>query len=205
MNLANKLTLLRLFLVPVILTLMLISGPNVNSSLFEWGIEINKYYISYTWLVASILFIIASLTDYFDGYWARKHNQITTFGKFFDPIADKILVNGVFIVMTAANIIPVWITIIIILRDIIVDAIRMFLSSQNIILAANNYGKLKTITQMIGITILFFINYHWISDWQWYFWQSHMTLFFIYLATFFSILSGIIYIRNSWKYLLENK
>lgn len=205
MNLANKLTLLRLFLVPVILTLMLISGPNTNSSLFEWDIVINKYHISGTWLIASILFIVASLTDYFDGYWARKYNQITTFGKFFDPIADKILVNGVFIVMTAANIIPVWITIIIILRDIIVDAIRMFLSSQNIVLAANNYGKLKTITQMIGITILFFINYHWIADWEWYFWQSHMTLIFIYLATFFSILSGIIYIRNSWKYLLEKK
>lgn len=206
MNLPNKITLIRLILVPVILVLMVLVPVNENLyNGFDKELVIGVYHLPILWIVAAGLFIIASLTDFLDGYLARKYNLVTTFGKFFDPIADKLLVNGVIIVMSVANIIPVWITIIMILRDVFVDAIRMFVSSKNVVISANKWGKLKTIWQMIGITVLFFANHRFITTIGPYHWINKLCMIPMYIAVFFSLLSGIIYFMQSKKYLLESK
>lgn len=206
MNLPNKITLIRLILVPIILVLMLLVPVNENLyNVFSKTIDIGNYHLPILWIFAGVLFIIASLTDFLDGYLARKYNLVTTFGKFFDPIADKFLVNGVVIVMSVANIIPVWITIIIILRDVFVDAIRMFISSKAIVISANKWGKLKTIWQMIGLTLLFFANHQFFTTIGPYHWINQLFMIPMYIAVFFSLLSGIIYFIQSKKYLLESK
>lgn len=115
------------------------------------------------------------------------------------------LVNSVFIVMTVVNIIPLWLTLIIILRDILIDGIRMALISENIVLAAGIYGKLKTTMQLIGLSILFFINHYWIEDLKESSIIWHITLLPLYFALLFSIWSAIVYCYQTFKFLKPNK
>lgn len=202
MNLPNTISLIRVLLVPIIIVLML-----VNSS--YQVILINNYHLSITWLIVGILFIGASISDFLDGYLARKLNQVTTFGKFFDAIADKFLTNSVLIVMSYQNIIPIWITLILVLRDFLIDAVRQILASKQIIMSANWYGKWKAAFQMIGLTILFFISYQnfsginggWNKYDQWG-WINQILFIPIYIATILSIYSAIVYISLNYKALL---
>lgn len=153
MNIPNIISLMRILLVPVIAVLMLLNDSS------QWITINNNYHISIFWLIAGILFIFASLSDFLDGFLARKFNQITTFGKFFDAIADKFLTNSVLIIMSYQGIMPIWITLILVLRDFLIDAVRQILASKQVIMSANWYGKWKATFQMIGITILFFVSY----------------------------------------------
>lgn len=111
-------------------------------------------------LIIDAIFIIASITDKLDGYLARKNNQVTTFGKFLDPIADKILVLAALIMLVEMQKIPAWIPIIVLFREFIVSGYRL-IASQNggKVIAASIWGKIKTVTQMIGIMIMFLSNY----------------------------------------------
>lgn len=131
MNVPNTVSILRLILtIPVyILTVM---GPEYK-------------------IPALIIFVIAALSDLFDGWYARKFNQITDLGKFLDQISDKILINAVFIALLGAGIIPGWFVAIIVSRDTFVSGIRMFLASKNVVIAADNLGKLKTFLQIVSI------------------------------------------------------
>lgn len=140
MNLANKLTILRIFIIPVFLVFLL--GDFVYQPL-------NKY-------IAITIFVIASLTDALDGYIARNYNMITNFGKFLDPVADKLLVCSALIAMVELNMLPGWVVIIIISRDFILMTFRMVASSNNIVIAADNIGKIKTVAQMLMIIYLLF-------------------------------------------------
>lgn len=152
--------------------------------------------VPWAYIIAGIFFVIASFTDLLDGRIARKHHWITDFGKLWDPIADKILINGVLIGLAVNGSIPVFIPIIMISRDIIVDASRMYASTKGRVVAANIWGKLKTVSQMIAIILILFsfgivsnnIN------------QNNKIVFFylvqnllLLVATIFSIVSGIIY------------
>ncbi|WP_391591931.1 CDP-diacylglycerol-glycerol-3-phosphate 3-phosphatidyltransferase [[Mycoplasma] cavipharyngis] len=110
--------------------------------------------ISALFLVAAIVFIIGAISDWVDGYLARKWNVVSNYGKILDPIADKILVNGVFIALASYGIIPSWIVILFVVRDIIVDSIRMYCLHYQILVAARNFGKWKTVMQMVAIVIL---------------------------------------------------
>lgn len=136
MNLANKLTMLRIFLVPIFLIFIAVKG------------------IPYGTIVATLIFIIASLTDQLDGYIARSRNQITTFGKFMDPLADKLLVTAALISLVELQIVPGIAAIIIIAREFAVSGLRTIAASEGTIISASWWGKLKTIIQIIAILLL---------------------------------------------------
>lgn len=144
MNLANKITIFRIILVPLIL---IIPFFNIQGEL--WGVPL-------TYLIIDIIFIIASLTDKLDGHIARSRNQITTFGKFLDPIADKILVIVAMLILVEAGRLPAWIPAIVVIREFIVSGYRLVsVEKKGKVIAASIWGKIKTCTQMLGLVIAF--------------------------------------------------
>lgn len=144
MNLANKLTIFRIILVPV---MMLVPVLGLNQEL--WGIPL-------TYLIIDLIFIIASITDKLDGYIARSRNQITTFGKFLDPIADKILVIVAMLMLVGSGKIPYWIPAIVVIREFMVSGYRLVAVQKNgNVIAASIWGKIKTATQMVGLILAF--------------------------------------------------
>ncbi len=135
MNLPNKLTLFRIFLIPVFIIVMMLNTPN-------------KY------LIACIIFVIAAITDAMDGHIARKHNLITDFGKFMDPLADKLLVIAALTTMIESGLVPSWMVIIIVSRELTVSILRAIAAADGKVIAASGGGKIKTISQMLSIVIL---------------------------------------------------
>lgn len=173
MNLANKLTLLRVALIPfLLLVLYLVAEP--------WNIY-----------VGVAIFIIASLTDFVDGHIARSRNLITDFGKFMDPLADKLLVAAALVYMTEVGMIPAWITIIIISREFVVSGIRLVAATSGTVLAASIWGKIKTAVTMVMIIYVMLalpIPYY-----------DVLGNILIAAATFFTLLSGYDYVYKNWK------
>jgi CDP-diacylglycerol--glycerol-3-phosphate 3-phosphatidyltransferase len=173
-NLPNTITLLRISVVPFLFILLLSPGE-------FWS------------LILAILFVIASITDFFDGYIARKYQMITTMGKFLDPIADKIMVNTAMILMIPIGRIPAWIVAITIIRDLIVDVIRSIASSEGIYIQASTLGKQKTVTQIIAVTALiihysiFGINAHAVG------------MVILYIALVLTIFSGFDYFIKLYR------
>jgi CDP-diacylglycerol--glycerol-3-phosphate 3-phosphatidyltransferase len=173
-NLPNTITLMRISVVPFLF--ILLSNPGEF-----WS------------LIIAILFVIASITDFFDGYIARKYHMITTMGKFLDPIADKIIVNTAMILMIPIGRIPAWIVAITIIRDLIVDVIRSIASSEGLYIQASILGKQKTVTQIIAVTALmihysiFGINAHIVGT------------VVLYIALFLTIYSGVDYFIKLYK------
>ncbi len=144
MNLANKITIIRILLVPI---MVIIPFLNIKSNL--WGIPVE-------YIIIDIIFIIAALTDKLDGYIARSKNQITNFGKFLDPIADKIVVITAMVMLVEYNHLPAWVPIIVIFREFVVSGYRLIaVQSSGKVIAANIWGKLKTVTQMLAISLAF--------------------------------------------------
>ena len=144
MNLANKLTILRIILVPI---MVIIPFLNIGGDVFG---------IPTSYIIMDVIFIIASITDKLDGYIARSRNQITTFGKFLDPIADKILVVTAMIILVEGGHLPAWIPIIVIFREFVVSGYRLIaVQKDGNVIAANIWGKLKTVTQMVAISLAF--------------------------------------------------
>lgn len=142
MNLPNKLTIFRIILVPIMVIIPLI------------GIENEICGIPITWIIVDIIFIIASITDKLDGYLARSRNQVTNFGKFLDPIADKILVLSAMLLLVEDGRLPSWIPIIVLAREFAVSGYRLIaVEKGGKVIAASNWGKLKTVTQMIAIIL----------------------------------------------------
>ncbi|TDT61551.1 CDP-diacylglycerol--glycerol-3-phosphate 3-phosphatidyltransferase [Fonticella tunisiensis] len=132
MNLANKLTILRIFLVPIFLFIIAIK-------------------VKYGNYIATAVFIIAALTDTLDGYIARSKNQITRFGKFMDPLADKLIVTAALISMVEMKKLPTWVVMIIVAREFAITGLRAIAASEGVVIAASKWGKLKTVTQIIAI------------------------------------------------------
>lgn len=148
MNLPNKLTIFRMILVPI---MVIIPFLGIEGECFGIPIEY--------WLI-DLIFIMASLTDKLDGYLARKNNQVTTFGKFLDPLADKILVLAAMVMLVEMAKLPAWIPIIVLAREFIVSGYRLIaVEKGGKVIAASKWGKLKTVTQMIAI-ILAFVDLH---------------------------------------------
>lgn len=147
LNLANKLTIFRILLVPVMVII-----PYIGLTGEYLGIPI-------TMLIMEAIFIIASITDKLDGYIARSRNEITTFGKFLDPLADKILVLAAMILLVEAKKIPAWIPVIILAREFIVSGYRLIAAEKGgEVIAASIFGKIKTVTQMIALILIFIDN-----------------------------------------------
>lgn len=142
MNLPNKLTIFRMILVPIMVAIPFL------------GIKGELLGIPITYWLIELIFILASLTDKLDGYLARKNNQVTTFGKFLDPLADKILVLAAMIMLVEMGRLPAWIPIIVLTREFIVSGYRLIaVEKGGKVVAASNWGKLKTVTQMIAIIL----------------------------------------------------
>lgn len=137
MNTPNKLTIARMIIVPF-LVIFLLTG---------WGGEANRY-------ISLTLFVVASVTDWFDGYLARKNNLVTNFGKFMDPLADKLLACSAMICMIDLKRLSAWFVIIIIAREFIISGFRLIAAENGIVIAANYWGKFKTASQMIMIILL---------------------------------------------------
>lgn len=140
MNLANKITIARILLVPVFMVFLLAKIP-------------------YGETVASIIFIVAALTDSLDGYIARSRNQVTKLGKFMDPLADKLLVTAALVSLVQMDKLAAWVVVVIISRELVVSVFRAVAASEGIVIAASPWGKGKTISQIVAIVILLFNNY----------------------------------------------
>ncbi len=149
MNLPNKLTIIRMILVVPFVLLML--GGHME---WPWFDAIFGGIMEYVDFIALGIFIVASLTDLLDGYIARKYHLETNFGKFMDPLADKLLVCSALIALVALGRIPAWIVIIIISRDFIINGLRLIASDNNVVIAASQWGKFKTATQMVMICLM---------------------------------------------------
>lgn len=137
MNTPNKLTVARMILVPFLVIFML----------SDWGGDANRY-------ICLAIFIVASVTDWFDGYLARKYNLVTNFGKFMDPLADKLLVCSALICLVELDRLEAWIVIIIIAREFIISGFRLIAAENGVVIAANYWGKFKTVSQMVMIILL---------------------------------------------------
>ena len=183
MNTANKLTLLRVVLVPIFMVLFMIDGAAYHYA-------------------ALGVFVLASVTDWLDGYVARKYNQMTTFGKFVDPLADKVLTTSAFLILMHYGRMSVWALMIVLAREFMVAGVRQVAAGEGKVVAASMWGKLKTVTQMIAIiaamlllpmrTTVLGVNPKLISD------------ILIWISIVFTVISGVDYLVKNWR-LMELK
>ncbi|MFV8414261.1 CDP-diacylglycerol--glycerol-3-phosphate 3-phosphatidyltransferase [Mycoplasma sp. Sp48II] len=211
MNKPNKLTLLRLILV-IPAFLLMIAGYYTLSKGSEFGgnlanLHETGFKIAFSLITGFILAIFAGamITDFFDGKIARKQNLVTDFGIVWDPIADKVMTNLVLIYFGVINVLPFWAVAIFILRDIIVDGVRMFLAKIGVSVAAGKLGKIKTLILSIGIcvTLLMLI---WLPYTN-FITQYHFMYVLnipIYVALILSVVSGIIYVTKGTKHMKQN-
>ena len=179
MNLPNKLTVLRVIMIPFF----------VAALLYDGGANQNMRY------VAAALFIIASLTDMLDGKIARKYNLVTNFGKFMDPLADKLLVCSALICMIELRELPAWMVIIIISREFIISGFRLVASDNGVVIAASYWGKFKTTFQMIGVVLLIF-NIPALST---------LTTIIVWIALALTVISLVDYVVKNAGVLTEGK
>ena len=208
MNLPTKLTVSRIVIVAVMLL-----GLFTCDILYMAGILVMPMIgpINLAYFISFFLFVIASLTDMLDGKIARKYNLVTDMGKFLDPVADKLLVNLTLIYLALPHfgtnnaVIPVSCVIIMIGRDLIIDAFRLVASTKGSVVAANIFGKLKTVFQMVAIPMVLLNSWpfaYFDADWNNYLRICNIA---IYIATAMSLISLIIYLKQNWHILLEKK
>ncbi|MBS6686082.1 CDP-diacylglycerol--glycerol-3-phosphate 3-phosphatidyltransferase [Thomasclavelia spiroformis] len=195
MNLPNKLTVIRVLLVPLLILVYMFPYDMT-------GINVPVYHIldtdiSLVNIIILVIFIVASITDYFDGRIARSKKLITTFGKFADPIADKLLVNTIFLLLASDGKINIIIPIIMISRDTIVDAIKMSAASKQVVVAASKLGKLKTVSQMIALCFLLVNNFPFSVL------GIDLATILAWIATVISVISGIDYFIKNREMLME--
>ncbi|MEX3744405.1 MULTISPECIES: CDP-diacylglycerol--glycerol-3-phosphate 3-phosphatidyltransferase [Lysinibacillus] len=192
MNIPNKITISRILLIPFFVIVMMFDFNWGTMSLFGAEMPVHHF-------IGALIFIFASTTDWVDGYYARKYNLVTTFGKFLDPLADKLLVSAAFILMVELDMAPAWIIIIIISREFAVTGLRLILAGEGEVVAANQLGKIKTWTQIMAIAAALL----------------HNTIFtligirfdeiMLYIALFFTVWSGWDYFYLNRRVLLESK
>lgn len=197
MNLPTKLTVSRIIATFIVIIILIFPFYSIG---FQWPqFKVGTIIISLQYIVAGIIFVLASITDFVDGYLARKNNQVTDLGKMLDAIADKILVNSVLIILAYKGMLPIIVPVVTVLRDTFVDAIKMQAASKGKVVAAIKSGKLKTATLMIGTTLAFFYNLPFelipinVSD------------FLLLIATVLSVVSGIQYYLLQKELLFANE
>ena len=198
MNLPNKITTGRIFLSVLLLIFLIFPFDQI-------GIEFPIYLISNSvklnlkYIIGGIVFVIAAVTDFIDGKLARKNNMVTDYGKVMDAIADKILVNGVLIILAYYGFISIIIPVIIITRDTMVDSIKMVAGKNGKVVAASFMGKAKTMTMMIGVTLIFFANlpFELIG--------FRFADILLIIATILSVISGCQYFLVNKEFILKDK
>ncbi len=179
MNIANSITVSRIFMVPVFMVCLSLNTP------FTRGLALG-------------VFIVASATDWLDGYLARKYNLITKFGQFMDPLADKILVMSALIGFVELGELPAWIPVLILTRELLISIFRAVAASEGIVIAASKWGKYKTVSQMVMIILILLQNYPFSQ------WGIPMDWIFVWLAVALTLISGADYIYKNKAVLAEN-
>lgn len=198
MNVPNKITICRIALSILLLIIMIFPVDKVGINFPEFQLA-GKLIIDSKYLICGIIFLIASLTDFLDGYLARKYNLVTDIGKVMDAIADKILVNGVLILLATEGYISPIIPVVIVSRDIVVDSIKMVAGQKSGAVGASMAGKIKTACMLVGITLLFFY------DLPFSLVNIYPAKAIIMVATVLSVISGIQYYVKNKKYLFDTK
>ena len=193
MNLPNKITVARIVLAISILILLLVPWYDLGIEFPTYVIQ-GKIIVDLKYIIAGILFVIASVSDFLDGHIARSRNLVTDFGKVMDAIADKILVNGLLIVLAYDGLISIAIPVIIITRDIIVDSCKMISGNKGKVVAASKAGKIKTACMMVGLALTMFYNlpFELIG--------IRLADILVIVATIFSVISGCQYYMNCKQY-----
>ncbi len=201
MNVPNKITICRIILAVFLIVLMVfpIDKVGIEFPMFEVVANKGTIIIDSKYIICGIIFLVAALTDYLDGYLARKYNLVTDFGKVIDAIADKVLVNGVLIIFATSGLISPIIPVIIISRDTIVDSIKMIAGQKSGAVGASKTGKIKTAFMLTGITLTFFYNlpFELIG--------VDVATLCILLATVLSVVSGVEYYMKNKKYFADVK
>ncbi len=194
MTTANKLTILRILLIPVMIIVLYIDGLKIQTAFLNMDVQ---------QIIFAGLFVLASLTDFLDGYIARKYNQITTFGKFLDPIADKVLVFTalLYLMVQMPTRVGIWGVMIIIVREFLVTGVRLIAVEHGKVIAASSLGKYKTLTTMLAI-IMFLFNDFGLS-------MINANLIWItniiyYVAIFFTVWSGFDYLYKNREIIFES-
>ncbi|MCY3062350.1 CDP-diacylglycerol--glycerol-3-phosphate 3-phosphatidyltransferase [Aerococcus sp. Group 1] len=186
MNLPNRLTMLRILM--ILLFILLIEIP------FDWGAwAIGSQSVNIQFAVAALIFAVASLTDWLDGYIARRDNLVTNFGKFADPLADKMLVITALIELIALGKAPAWLVAIIVMRELAVTGLRLLIVTEGEVLAAKWPGKIKTCTQMLAIILLL------MNDFPFQALPFSLGQLCLYLALLATIYSGYDYFKKNWQ------
>lgn len=198
MNLPNKITLARILMTLAIILILVFPFYMVNIS-FPKIIVNEKLILDSRYIISGILFILASITDFFDGYLARKYKLVTDFGKVMDAIADKVLVNSLLIILCAHGFISPIITVIVVMRDSVVNSIKMLVGSKSKAVAAIWSGKIKTCCLMIGIILKLFYNL------PFELFNLNVADFMLILATVMAIISGVEYYIMAKPYLFPKK
>lgn len=191
MNLANKITMSRVILAIVIMILLLFPFEGLGLELPSYVVNGNIY-VELKYIIAGVLFIIASLTDFFDGRIARKYNMVTDFGKMVDAISDKMLTNSLLVILAANGMISAVIAVIFIVRDIAVDSIKMVVGNKGKAVAAIGIAKLKTATLMFGLVFTLFYN-------------LPFELIGIRVSDVFLIISAILSVVSAFQYFVMAK
>ena len=186
MNLANKLTISRIVMAVIILLILLIPFEDFGISIPSFYV-MGKVLVDIRYLIAGFLFVIACVTDYLDGSIARKEKKTSDFGATLDAIADKILVNGVLIILAYQGFISIIIPIVIVLRDICVDALRVLSAKNKVIIKASKWGKVKTVFMMCGVSLLLFYNL------PFEIWGIYVADLLVSIATILSVISAVLY------------
>ena len=192
MTLPNKLTLLRILLIPIMVILYYTPLRNEPSAFFAMSQA--EFWIA-------LIFIVASITDYLDGYLARKNNQVTTFGKFADPLADKLLVMAALLLLVGLSKVPLWIVIVILSREFIVTGIRLVAVESGKVIEASNLGKYKTASTMLAIILLFYNEFGLKTLIGYDFSIANGVL---YIALLLTIVSGMDYFYKNRHIILES-
>lgn len=189
MNTANKLTISRIVMAVIILIILMVPWNEFGITIPSF-LVMNKVLMDIRYPIAGFIFVIACVTDYLDGTIARKEKTLTDFGATLDAIADKVLVNGVLILLAYNGFISVVVPVVIIIRDIIVDALRVLSAKNKVIIKASKWGKVKTIFMMVGLSLMLFYN----LPFEVY--GIYVADILIYIATILSVVSGVLYFIN---------
>ena len=201
LNIPNKLTLLRIFLIPVFVLVFYLS-------FLDQTITILNHKISWENIIGVIIFSIAAYTDRLDGHIARKNNIVTTFGKFMDPLADKLLVASAFIMAVELHLMPAFIPIIIIAREFMVTGIRLLAISDGKVIAASSLGKIKTVSQIVLVIVLFVFDLRSTNNYLIFTQFDFLHLVadsLMVITTFFTVISGLDYLRKNKAIILLTK
>ncbi len=197
MNTPTKLTVTRIIMTFFMIFMLLFPFYDIGIKLPSF--LIGGVYVKIEYLIAGAIFIIASLTDFLDGYLARKNNEVTDLGKMLDAIADKVLVNSALIILASKGFILTIIPVIIIFRDTVVDAMKMEAARKGKVVAAISSGKIKTASMMVGVTLTFFYNLPFEMI------NIRVSDFFLYFATVMSVISMCEYFKLNKNLILPDK